>query len=105
MAMQTRFKLDTSAFADAANSTKALAEALETAITQTDKAINALYGNWSGKGRNEFEKKYKIFEQQVADIRKGLWNLHDDIVQAEEDYIKADLAAAKAEAGTYSDYS
>ena len=51
---------------------------------------------WAGKGRNEFEKKYKIFEQQVADIKNGLWDLYEDIVAAEEGYIQADTDAAKA---------
>ena len=103
--MQTSFKLDTKAFADAAQSTQKLAEALEGAIAETDLAINNLYENWSGKGRNEFEKKYKICEQQLADIRKGLWNLYEDIIKAEEEYIEADLQAAKSEAGKHSDYS
>lgn len=93
--MKTQFSLDTSSFAGAANSTKALAEALEKAITTADNAINDLYSVWSGKGRNEFEKKYKIFEQQVSDIRTGLWDLYEDIVTAEEGYIQADTDAAK----------
>lgn len=105
MGLQTKFKLDTQAFSDAAESAKKLAEELEGAIAKTDRAINTLYGKWSGKGRNEFEKKYKIFEQQVADIRKGLWDLHDDIVTAEEEYIKADLESAKAQDGKSGDYS
>lgn len=105
MGLQTKFKLDTQAFSDAAESAKKLAEELEGAIAKTDRAINTLYGKWSGKGRNEFEKKYKVFERQVSDIRKGLWELYDDIVAAEEEYIKADLAAAKADAGKNSDYS
>ena len=93
--MQTNFKLDTSVFSEAANNTKKLAESLEGAITKADKAINGLYGVWVGKGRNEFEKKYKIFEQQVEDIRTGLWDLYEDIVAAEEAYIQADTDAAK----------
>lgn len=100
--MSGQFSLDTSSFADAANSTKQLAQDLEKAITAADKAINGLYGVWSGKGRNEFEKKYKIFEQQVADIRTGLWDLYEDIVAAEEGYIQADTDAAKQMAGTQS---
>lgn len=103
--MQTQFKLDTSSFADSANSAKKLAETLEDAIANCDKAINALYFVWSGKGRNEFEKKYKIFEQQVADIKTGLWDLYEDIVTAEESYIQADCDSAKAIEGKNSDYS
>ena len=93
--MQTQFSLDTSSFADSANSAKKLAETLENAIADADRAINALYDVWAGKGRNEFEKKYKIFEQQVADIKNGLWDLYEDIVSAEKSYIQADTDAAK----------
>ena len=108
--MQTNFSLDTSSFADSAKAAKKLAETLEDAIADADKAINSLYDIWVGKGRNEFEKKYKIFEQQVADIKNGLWDLYEDIVAAEEAYIQADTDAAKAMDGvsegviTLSDY-
>lgn len=96
MAGQFDFKLDTSAFTKSAEAAKNLAETLEGAIAKADKAINDLYDVWAGKGRNEFEKKYKIFEQQVADIKNGLWDLYEDIVAAEEGYIQADTDAAKA---------
>lgn len=93
--MQTQFKLDTSRFADCANSAKTLAEKLEDAILDCDRAIDSLYIDWMGKTRNEFEKKYKIFEQQVADIKNGLWELYEDIVSAEESYTQADTNMAK----------
>lgn len=91
----TEFLLDTSSFAESAEATKKLAESLEDAIADADRDINSLYDVWAGKGRDEFEKKYKIFEQQVADIKNGLWDLYEDIVAAEEGYIQADTDAAK----------
>lgn len=104
MNMQTEFSLDTSSFAESAEAAKKLAETLENAIADADRAINSLYDVWAGKGRNEFEKKYKIFEQQVADIKNGLWDLYEDIVNAEEEYIQADCDAAKKLDGKSSDY-
>lgn len=98
------FKLNTKPFADAANATKRLAEALDGSIETTDNAINALYSTWAGKGRNSFEKKYKIFEHQISDIRKGIWDLYDDIVTSEEDFIQTDLDAAKQLDGVNQDY-
>lgn len=94
--MQTNFKLDTSSFAECANASKKLAEELENAMLACDKSIDSLYFSWSGKARNEFEKKYKIFEHQVTDIKNALWDLYEDIVAAEESYIQADTDAAKA---------
>lgn len=102
--MQTKFSLKTDTFASSADSAKQLSETLEDAIANCDKAINSLYGVWVGKGRNEFEKKYKIFEQQVADIKNGLWDLYEDIVSAEEEYIQGDCDAAKKLDGVSSDY-
>ena len=102
--MQTEFNLDTSSFAEAAKATKELAESLGSAISEADKAINSLYDIWAGKGRDAFEKKYKIFEQQVADIKNGLWDLYEDLVSAEEAYIQADCDAAKKLDGKNSDY-
>lgn len=103
--MQTRFELDTKPFADAAKSAMDLAEKLGTAIDDTEKAIKTLYEYWSGKGQREFQKKFKVFEWQIADIKQGLLDLYDDIVTAEEEYIKQDLENAKKEAGKSGDYS
>lgn len=110
MASQSNFKLDTSAFVESALATKKLAETLENAIAEANEAMSDLYDVWAGKGRNEFEKKYKVFEQQVDDIRHGLWDLYEDIVAAEEGYIQADTDAAKLMSGvsegniSFSDY-
>lgn len=93
--MQTDFKLDTSKFSTSANSAKKLAEKLEDAMHECDSAINVLYNDWTGIARNEFEKKYKIFEHQVTDIKNSLWDLYEDIVAAEESYIQGDTDLAK----------
>lgn len=93
--MASDFLLDTSSFKDAANDAKELAEKLEGLITDIDTTINNVFNNWSGLGRNEFQKKYKIFESQIGDIKNGLWDLYEDIVTAETSYLEADLEAAK----------
>lgn len=99
------FKLDTSAFAESANATKALTEELDTVIEKTDNAVNALFDSWAGQGRNTFEKKYHIFERQISDIRTGLWDLYEDIIEAEKSYIETDLKSEKSIDGVASDYS
>lgn len=98
------FKLDTTKFADSANATKKLAEKLDEVITNVDDSVDVLFNSWAGKGRNEFEKKYKVFERQISDIRTGLWDLYEDIIAAEEAYIQADVDIAKGDAGVASDY-
>lgn len=99
------FSLDTSSFADSANAAERLVNTLEDAIAAANRAMGELYDDWAGKGRNEFEKKYKIFERQVSDIKNGLWELYEDIVTAETAYIQADCDLAKQESGVNSDYS
>ena len=90
-----KFKLDTSAFANAANSAKTLADELENVILDCSNEVNLAYSDWSGETRNEFEKKYKIFDSQATDIKNGLWDLYEDLVAAEESYIQADTDIAK----------
>ena len=75
----SKFKLDTSKFVNVANDTKKLADELENVILKCSNTINKLYGDWSGETRNEFEKKYKIFDSQVTDIKNGLWDLYEDV--------------------------
>ena len=101
---QESFQLDTSSFADSANAAKKLAETLADAIEDCDTAIDNLYFSWAGMSRNEFEKKYHIFERQVKDIKTGLWDLYEDIVDAEEAYIQMDVDMAKEIEGSYEDY-
>lgn len=102
---KTEFSLDTSSFADSANAAERLANTLEDAIAAANRAMGTLYDDWVGKGRNEFEKKYKVFERQVSDIKNGLWDLQEDIVTAETAYIEADLELAKQQSGVSFDYS
>ena len=91
------FSLDTSSFAESAKAASALATSLSDAISEADKAVNRMLDSWVGKGRNEFQKKYHIFEQQVTDLKHGLWDLYEAIISAEEAYILADTEAAKKE--------
>lgn len=101
---QETFQLNTESFADSANAAKKLAETLGEAIENCDNAVDNLYFSWAGISRNEFEKKYHIFERQVKDIKTGLWELYEDIVKSEEAYIQADVDMAKQVEGSYEDY-
>lgn len=72
--MQTQFKLDTSRFADCANSAKTLAEKLEDAILDCDRAIDSLYIDWMGKTRNEFEKSIKYLNNKSQILKMDCGN-------------------------------
>lgn len=99
------FELNTKSFSEVAHTAKALAEKLEDAHKECDKSIDAAYFSWAGKGRNEFEKKYHVFEQQFSDLKNSLWDIYESIVAAENSYIQGDVDSAKQLDGKTDRYS
>lgn len=99
------FKLNTEKFSAAAHTAKELAEKLEDVHKECDKNIDTAYFSWAGKGRNEFEKKYHIFEQQFTDLKNSLWDIYESIVAAESSYIQGDVDSAKQLDGKTERYS
>ncbi len=99
------FKLNTEKFSSIAHKAKKLAEKLEDAHTVCDKNIDTAYFSWAGKGRNEFEKKYRIFEQQFSDLKNSLWDVYESIIAAENSYIQGDVDSAKQLDGKTDRYS
>lgn len=51
--------------------------------------------NWRGKGKTEFEKEYRILMQQLTDIADLMYELRDNLIDSEANYIEVDLAIAK----------
>lgn len=98
----SNFTLDTSNMDVAAGSCERLAEKMEAFKADLDAKKNELLSHWEGKGRNEFEKQYRILTSQLKDISENLWITKQDILTAEESYIQADTdAAKKLEGKTY----
>ena len=96
MAGQFDFKLDTSAFTESAEAARILLRPWKVLSQRRTKLLIICTMLGLAKVEMSSKKKYKIFEQQVADIKNGLWDLYEDIVVAEEGYIQADTDAAKA---------
>lgn len=99
LANASDFKLDTSNMASTANSCKALYEQLQNLRNQLESAKNSLLFTWAGEGRNEFEKQYRLLNQQFSDIIDDTKDMYEKLISAEETYIQTDTNNAKKEAG------
>ena len=97
--MENNFTLDTSNMATTANMCKNLYELLQTLRDQLEASKGDLLFSWSGDGRNEFEKQYRLLKQQFSDIIDDTKDMYEKIISAEETYIQTDVNNAKKEAG------
>lgn len=99
MAGQDEFKLDTKHFSEIAEKCKSLYESLQESRNSLENVKNDLLFTWAGKGRNEFEKQYRLLNQQFSDIIDDTKDMYEKIIAAEESYIQADTDAAKQRDG------
>lgn len=90
------FELDTSSFDMVINSCKSLADKMSGLKNDLDDMRNELMFSWAGEGRNTFEKKYRILSQQFKDIKDDLYDISENLLSMEEQYIQADTDLAKA---------
>ena len=58
-----------------------------------------LLRNWRGKGKTQFEKEYRILMQQLTDIADIMYELRENLIDAEASYIEADIALSKQYSG------
>ena len=66
-------------------------EIIGTVKSQTDR----LRTSWEGEGETQFEKDYMTIYRQLNDISDILYELYNDIVDAQVAYLEADAATAK----------
>jgi len=63
--------------------------------SEVEKTTNALFNNWQGRGKAQFEKDYTTIFQQLTDIADIMYELYEALIDAEAAYIQADEEAAK----------
>lgn len=95
MANQTDFELDTQHMGATANQCKEIADQMRDLRTELGRARDELLRTWVGKGRNEFEKQFRLLDQQFSDIVDDTTDIYEAILKAEGEYIQADTDAAK----------
>ncbi len=93
--MSEEFKLNTQKFNDTAERIKTLIDKMQNHKNELDRCKNNLLNNWTGKGRNEFEKQFNILFHQFTDMFDDTWTMYKNIIAAENAYIQADVDAAK----------
>lgn len=98
------FSLDTSNFADVISKADSLADKMAELKNDLDNLKNNLMFTWAGKGRNTFEKKYRLLSQQFGDLKEDLREIAEGLKEMEQDYIQADTDLAKSLDGTSKRY-
>lgn len=90
------FSLDTSGFAGFISKADGLADKMAELKNELDSLKNELMFSWAGKGRNTFEKKYRLLSQQFGDLREDLRDIAEGLKEMEQEYIQADVDLSKA---------
>lgn len=98
------FSLDTSSFDSVIEYSKKLADKMSELKYDMDKMKDALMSSWVGKGRNQFEKKYRLLGQQFGDLSDDMYQIYEDLMSIEESYIQADTNESKMLDGKDSRY-
>ena len=78
------FQLNTDNMAATAEQCKTLADKMSALRAELREAKDSLLFTWVGEGRNEFEKQFRLLDQQFSDIvddtinkYNGLWGFID----------------------------
>ena len=94
------FSLDTGNFEETINKADDLADKMSDLKNHLDELNNMLMLSWTGKGRNTFEKKYRLLSQQFGDLRDELRDFTEKLKDMEQVYLQADVDISKSLAGT-----
>ena len=86
--------IDTTNFPDAINSIKTMAETMREMVSTMDDYKAALLANWVGKGRNQFEKSYRIMQRKLTDGYDISWEMYENLISSEETLIQNDVDVA-----------
>ena len=89
-------KVDTSHFADAYTSIETMANSMKDVVDNLNDYKADIIDNWVGKGRNQFEKSYKVLLRNMKDGTDITWDIYENLLKAEGELIQADIDAAKA---------
>ena len=88
--------INTSNFPDALESIKTMAKEMEEIVDNLNGYKENLLKNWVGKGRNQFERTYKVMLRKLEDGRDVTWDMYEDLISAQEELIQTDVDIAKA---------
>lgn len=87
--------LDTKKFSEVVDIFNKEIETYNDIKSDVEKITNALFKDWQGKGKTQFEKDYTTIYQQLTDIADIMYELYNALIDAQAAYIQADEEAAK----------
>jgi len=90
------FILDTKNMSAVADMCKALYEKMQSLERELKSSRDVLMEEWAGKGAKEFSRQFELLSRQFGDIKEGLRETRESIVNSEDAYIEADNKGANA---------
>lgn len=88
-------KLDTSEMEDTAKAFRDSIKQFGNYCNRMELITQQLLLSWDGKGRNQFETQYRILKGKLADINDELYDIYEELIEAEAAYGEADRKIAK----------
>lgn len=89
------FKLVVSSMDEAVIKIQKLAKSVQSLKGELNQYIIYGINDWQGKGRNMFERKYKLIMRQLKDMSEDMYDMGEDLLAAAELYIQTDMDSAK----------
>lgn len=87
--------LDTSEFHNAITAFRSGISDYNAIRSEVEQATIALFSDWEGEGKTQFEKNYNTLYRQLSDIADVMYELYGALADAEAAYIQADEETAK----------
>ena len=97
---QAEFDLYTGNFQTTVDNLKKMYKTMTNLKCDLDDMEMRLLMSWEGEGRNTFQKKYRVVIQSLKDINADMQKIADEILDAEQAYLEADMKCAKMVEGT-----
>lgn len=88
--------LETRYLSDAASKLASCIDQYNQVLGDIEKKTAALLIDWHGEGKTAFEKDYTTVYRQLQDISDVMYELRDQLIDAEATYIKTDEEIAKS---------
>ena len=104
MSMSDVFELDTKNFHTALVAFETMSKKIRDAKADFDNLTLKARANWDGDARAEFESLHRNMSWQLGDIVDYSWGIYEDLLEANEAYIKADVAMQKSLDGVSNRY-
>ena len=86
--------VDTSNFPEAIRSIETMATTMRDLVANMDDYKALLIDGWVGKGRNQFEKSYRIIKRKVEDGTDLTWDMYENLMTSAEVLYQNDVDVA-----------